>query len=105
MNGPFRSQDEDMDAVKSGDYSIGNAFIYASFTWSEPEKAYAAVFRLAKKHGLGFYDVSSDKGEVWGKASDCNYVCLHSADAVEAESLQQVRVFSTAAKQILKDKT
>jgi hypothetical protein len=105
LNGPFRSQDEDIAGEKIGDYSIGKSFVYATFAWSDVEKTYATVFHLAKKHGLGFYDVSSDKGEVWGRASDGSYVCLHSADVVEAESLKRVRVFSITAKKILKDKT
>lgn len=49
----------------SGDYSIGRSTIYASFAWSMADQAYETAFQLAAKHGVGFFNVSSDQGEVW----------------------------------------
>jgi len=54
------------------DYTIGAALIYMSFEWDKVDEAHAAVFRLAGKHALGFFDVSSDLAETWlpdGKGS------------------------------------
>ena len=45
--------------------TIGAALIYMSFEWDKVDEAYAAVFKLAGKHGVGFFDVSSDLAETW----------------------------------------
>jgi hypothetical protein len=48
------------------DYTIGRALIYMSFLdWDRIDAAWEAVYRLAAKHELGFFDVSSDLAEVW----------------------------------------
>lgn len=47
------------------DYTIGKAVIYMTFEWDNVDAAHEAVFRLAAKHGLGFFDVSSDLAETW----------------------------------------
>jgi hypothetical protein len=53
-----------MTTRKSRDYSIGRSVIYAAFAWSQAETAFEAVNRLAAKHGVGFFDVSSEQGEI-----------------------------------------
>jgi hypothetical protein len=62
MNGPLASND--YDDPKVTDYSIGRSVIYAAFAWSQAEAALQAVDRLAAKHGVGFFDVSSEQGEI-----------------------------------------
>jgi hypothetical protein len=57
------SQNENVSM--SGDYSIGRSTIYASFAWSMADQAYETAFQLAAKHGVGFFNVSSDQREVW----------------------------------------
>lgn len=48
------------------EYTIGSALIYISFLdWDKIDRAHEAVFSLAGKHGLGFFDVSSDLAEAW----------------------------------------
>jgi len=48
------------------DYTIGPALIYMSFLdWDRIDQAHETVSRLAARHGLGFFDVSSDLAEVW----------------------------------------
>lgn len=48
------------------DYTFGPCLIYMSFLdWDKIDHAHEAVFRLAAKHALGFFDVSSDLAEVW----------------------------------------
>jgi hypothetical protein len=48
------------------DYTIGQSLIYMSFLdWDKIDEAHDRVFRLAAKHALGFFDVSSDLAEVW----------------------------------------
>jgi hypothetical protein len=77
MNGPHASQDYDDERVS--DYSIGRSVIYVAFAWSQAEPAFAALFDKARKHGVGFYNVSGERGEVWlprGK----ELVCVHSGD-------------------------
>jgi hypothetical protein len=48
-----------------GDYTIGRQFVYAGFAWSKAVAAAGEAERLAKLHGVGFFDVSSDGEEVW----------------------------------------
>jgi hypothetical protein len=64
MNGPGIS-DDDFDNPKLTEYSIGQSVIYAAFAWSQAEGAYNAMRSLAVKHGVGFFDVSTDEGEIW----------------------------------------
>lgn len=48
------------------DYTVGRALIYLSFSdWDQIDQAHESVYSLAAKHGLGFFDVSSDLAEVW----------------------------------------
>lgn len=47
------------------DYTIGSAVIYMSFPWDKVDEAHDAVVRLAGKHAVGFFDVSSDLAETW----------------------------------------
>lgn len=47
------------------DYTIGTALIYMSFEWDKIDEAHETVFRLAGKHAVGFFDVSSDLAETW----------------------------------------
>lgn len=53
------------DETRITDYSIDETLIYAAFAWSESQRAYETSFRLAAKHGIGFFDVSSRDGKVW----------------------------------------
>lgn len=62
MNGPFAVDDEDNDMITG--YSIGKDSIYVDFRWSVAEQAYSKVLELAIKHSVGFFDVSSDEGDI-----------------------------------------
>jgi hypothetical protein len=62
INGPFASDDDDNPNVS--DYSIGKDVIYVAFAWSLAEQAYNRMLELAEKHKVGFFDVSSDNGEI-----------------------------------------
>lgn len=53
------------DDDRGTDYTIGKALIYMTFEWDKVDQAYEAVFRLAGKHALGFFDASSDLAETW----------------------------------------
>ncbi|RJG20991.1 hypothetical protein [Massilia cavernae] len=56
------AEDEDTGT----DYTIDRSLIYMSFLdWDKIDDAHGAVSRLAAKHALGFFDVSSDLAEVW----------------------------------------
>ena len=46
------------------DYSIGHDIIYAAFSWSVAEEAYEQMLSLAKKHDVGFFDVSGENGDI-----------------------------------------
>jgi hypothetical protein len=59
----FPAQQE--DDGPGTDYTIGASVIYMTFEWDNVDAAYEAVYRLAAKHGLGFFDVSSDLAETW----------------------------------------
>jgi hypothetical protein len=64
LNGPDAPTDEEIDEDEDlesrlTDYCIARDAIYIAFAWSKEEEALETVTRLAKKHGLGFFDVSS----------------------------------------------
>ncbi|MFZ3331813.1 MAG: hypothetical protein WA197_14350 [Candidatus Acidiferrales bacterium] len=60
LNGPLAQDDAPEDEDSVTDYSLGRFVIYCSFSWSRTEQAHKAVFELAEKHGVGFFDVSSN---------------------------------------------
>ena len=73
MNGPLASDDPDNSKVT--DYSLGRSVIYGGFAWSEAETAYKVVRELAVKHGVGFFDVSGDDGEIWWPVPEWKLSC------------------------------
>lgn len=69
MNGELAPDDELMDEDENleahlTDYSIGHDVIYGAFSWSLAEEAYNFVTQLAKKHDVGFFDVSGIDGDI-----------------------------------------
>jgi hypothetical protein len=62
MNGPHAS--DDFDDARVTDYSVGKDVIYACFAWSQVDPAFQAMATLAKKHGVGFFDVSADEDAI-----------------------------------------
>lgn len=64
MNGPLAAHLHNDDS-KVSDYCIGKDIIYVGFAWSEAANAHRDVFSCAKKHGVGFFDVSANNGGVW----------------------------------------
>lgn len=57
LNGPYVTDDNELYWA---DYAIGRQVIYIAFGWSVAGEAYEAVYRLAAKHQVGFFDVSGD---------------------------------------------
>jgi hypothetical protein len=54
------------DEEAGTDYTIARSLIYMSFLdWDRIDAAHETVVRLAARHELGFFDVSSDLAEVW----------------------------------------
>jgi len=69
MNGEFTPDDKTIAENENlekyiADYSIGYNVIYAAFACSLAEKAYDFVKELAKKHDVGFFDVSGTNGDI-----------------------------------------
>jgi len=54
MNGPLAS--DNFDDPKITDHCVGRDVIYSAFAWSVAEEAHVAM--------VGFFDVSSDDGEI-----------------------------------------
>jgi len=63
LNPPDFSRE--IDDSKLSEYIFHKQVVYVEFAWSQAEFAYKTVFKLAKKHKIGFYDLSSSKGDVW----------------------------------------
>lgn len=84
MNGPHASQDD--DDPKVSDYSISRSVIYVAFTWSQAELAAQTTFRLAEKHGVGLFDLSSEEGQVWMPNDRGQYVCINGDDSVNGDN-------------------
>ena len=69
MNGEYAPAPKLLDADENlerhmADYSIGRDMIYAAFAWSVADEAYERMRCLAKKHGVGFFDVSAENGDI-----------------------------------------
>ena len=79
MNGPHASEDFSGDEATLTDYSVGQSVIYAAFAWSKAELAYEAMFRLAAKHEVGFFNASSDHAEIWLPDGKGGLLLAHSA--------------------------
>lgn len=62
MYGPFASEDDEGSNVS--DYTVGRDVIYVAFALSVADAAYKTMRELAEKHGVGFFDVSRDKGDI-----------------------------------------
>ncbi len=62
LNGRFAT--DEIDNPHGSDYSIGQSLIYVGFAWSHADEARATTRRLAIRHGVGFFDVSADDGEI-----------------------------------------
>ncbi len=62
INGPYA--DDDLDSDYATDYSIGKDAIYVAFAWSVAEMAYEVTKDIAEKHNVGFFDVSTDDGDI-----------------------------------------
>ena len=66
LSAEFPPAEGDPDDDTGTEYTIGPFLIYLSFLdWDKIDRAHEAVFSLAGKHGLGFFDVSSDIAETW----------------------------------------
>lgn len=62
----FPPAPEDAADDTGTEYTIGRDLVYMSFLdWDKVDRAHEAVFSLAAKHRLGFFDVSSDLAETW----------------------------------------
>ena len=79
MNGPFAPAGWPDDVSSVVDYSVGRSMIYAGFRWPAAERAHQAVFTAAAKHGVGFFNASSDLGEVWLPDGNGGLALKHSA--------------------------
>ncbi len=72
MNGEYAPNLDPLDEDEAEDleqhtvdYSIGHDVIYAAFSWSVADEAYALMRSLAQKHKVGFFfDVSADDGDI-----------------------------------------
>ena len=70
MNGPFAPTDEQIDKtpelfdVHIVDYSISRDVIYFGFPYSIADELYNLTRQLAIKHGVGFFDVCTDDGDI-----------------------------------------
>lgn len=74
INGPFAIAETDPrfeeDIITS--YNIGEHFVYTCFRWSVAESAYNMMLEQAKKHHVGFYDVSG-AGDIFLPDNHGNY--------------------------------
>ncbi|MEK3659793.1 hypothetical protein NSQ29_09515 [Paenibacillus sp. FSL F4-0236] len=60
----FEAMEEAGTDNRLTDYSLGTSVIYAAFAYSVADQAYTAMRELAIKHKVGFFDVSSNEGDI-----------------------------------------
>lgn len=76
MNGPLARHDL-KEGQQAADYSLAPPLIYIAFSWSVAEQAFARTKELAAKHGVGFFNVSSDTSDVWNPDGNGRLVLAH----------------------------
>ena len=64
MNGPL-SSDDGLDNPKVTDHCIGINVIYSAYAWSVAEEANSKMRELARKHKVGFFDLSEGVEEIY----------------------------------------
>ena len=77
LNGPYAIAELPEDESSLADYCIGKQVIYIGFSWDKVDQAYSELHRLAAKHKVGFFDVSSDSSTVWLPAADGQLKVAH----------------------------
>lgn len=92
MNGPDAAE-VDVDDPRLSDYCIGKNLIYVGFAWSLAEAAHERVSVLARKHKLGFFDITADTGGVWLPAKNDGYEMVLTADDLGAEEEEGYGLF------------
>ncbi|QUL55311.1 hypothetical protein KDC22_01635 [Paenibacillus tritici] len=60
----FEAMEEAGTDNRLTDYSLGTDVIYAAFAYSVAEEAYTTMRSLAVEYKVGFFNVSSDDGEI-----------------------------------------
>ena len=70
MNGPDAVSDDKLDDLNVTEYSITPNAIYLSFAWSIAEAAYPDCVSTGLTAGVGFFDVSTDDGDILYDAGD-----------------------------------
>ncbi|MGC5776747.1 hypothetical protein [Paenibacillus pabuli] len=60
----FEAMEEAGTDNRLTEYSVGKEVIYAAFAWSVAEDAYKMMRELARKHNVGFFDLSGSAGEI-----------------------------------------
>ncbi|RAI88114.1 hypothetical protein DET54_1161 [Paenibacillus pabuli] len=60
----FEAMEEAGTDNRLTEYSLGKEVIYAAFAWSVAEEAYNMMRELARKHNVGFFDVSGSDGKI-----------------------------------------
>jgi hypothetical protein len=78
MNGPHAKPELPPDEATLTDYTIAKGAIYAAFAWSKAEEAGDAAIRLAQRHRLGLFNVSSPSAEVYVPDSGGELQLAHS---------------------------
>ena len=63
LNGEFAPSDDNLGngEYQEADYAIAKEAIYIAFAWSDAEKVYNLVARLAKQFGVALFDICSNR--------------------------------------------
>ncbi|GEP45922.1 hypothetical protein BGE01nite_52130 [Brevifollis gellanilyticus] len=64
MNGPCAASDDMIDDPHVTSYSMGQNVVYCAFAWSLAEPAFKKMKESTKAHGVGFFNVSAEDGEI-----------------------------------------
>jgi len=99
LNGPY-AKEANIGNPKTADYSFGKSMIYVTFAWSEMNDARPTMFALAKKHRVGFFDVSANDGEVW-LPRKAEYIHVF-GKGDSSKALGEMRVYSVTLPKPLK---
>lgn len=92
LNGPYAVSRH----RRAADYCIGRFLIYIAIS-IDKQATHERAFELAGKHGLGLYEPSSPKGEIWLPGTGATLVLASTRAPREPQPVTDPRVVALAA--------
>ncbi len=85
VDGPDAVWIGDRDSQLVADYRFTPAAVFVAFQWEASRHAHRQAIKLARTHGVGFFDASGEDTAVWGPSPKGAYTILHRSERKPAD--------------------